>query len=788
MFSKVKRSFLNNDPKHKHAYALLSVITDKIREQGGDENNNASYFAMLMNYLNEFVSEKTKTDDNKDMEMLAGVILLLSETVPKVPGDVLSKHGKNCIEKLTLALKMLNECPGLGSAVSQRCILSLGCLLRENFEVYQTTTEAILEVAFNGNPKSRRIACNACYQCIGRHRGLKDNEPHPLSRLVVKKCIEHIKSVGLTHKCVAAFNVLRAIFLRIHSEDMQTVLELIITVITDSTIDLFVKKDVLVQTYKMFNGKPKNISNPVHELFLAAVIDPMKIPSIEDESMIVPWLAMMVESWTAFYENDVTAALTHLQNLLKNLQRALLSKNKRVAILAAEAMRHNILHECLLRNPPKEENLMLLVNIFKVQAEILGVQYNSIWDQSLIIIAKWFHLCEVTNSEPLWQVCQIILPTLETFRNNSDFGYKSQLESCFGKIIAALGPTKFLSAFPLKIDGTENKLTEQNLERSWILPTMKTMLSRNVDLSLFFTYFRPLSVKFFQRANAAQDAGQKSMFFTLFHQIWELLPSFAKRATDLNVNFTKANASDLYDILNRKQLAPQWKPVILALKYFFEKEPAYMSFYGKRYIKKLFNLHLTLYEEQNPSMKNVNRGDLQNCNLDAIEIISSTIEKQALYENFKECLAIAEKSGTQDVKARVFDIVIRLSGQLELNVKQEIYHNLISVWLANSDISSKLKKKVYLCLEKMIEKDDGFRVWFENVKLEELNKSLSTCENSSKKPRLGIICCLIEKTDDIKKYLQLVPELILSYNETNKETRERARKAVQSMERCLIFY
>ena len=212
MFSKVKRSFLNNDPKHKHAYALLSVITDKIREQGGDENNNASYFAMLMNYLNEFVSEKTKTDDNKDMEMLAGVILLLSETVPKVPGDVLSKHGKNCIEKLTLALKMLNECPGLGSAVSQRCILSLGCLLRENFEVYQTTTEAILEVAFNGNPKSRRIACNACYQCIGRHRGLKDNEPHPLSRLVVKKCIEHIKSVGLTHKCVAAFNVLRAIF------------------------------------------------------------------------------------------------------------------------------------------------------------------------------------------------------------------------------------------------------------------------------------------------------------------------------------------------------------------------------------------------------------------------------------------------------------------------------------------------------------------------------------------------------------------------------------------------
>merc|ERR1719384_670597 len=81
----------------------------------------------------------------------------------------------------------------------------------------------------------------------------------------------------------------------------------------------------------------------------------------------------------------------------------------------------------------------------------------------------------------------------------------------------------------------------------------------------------------------------------------------------------------------------------------------------------------------------------------------------------------------------------------------------------------------------MVKSDNSFVEQNEERILQELGANLANCNTGAKKPRMKVINCLLIQTKNIEKYYNFLPELVLSYSETNKTVSEDAKIAVKSI-------
>merc|ERR1711890_171159 len=111
--------------------------------------------------------------------------------------------------------------------------------------------------------------------------------------------------------------------------------------------------------------------------------------------------------------------------------------------------------------------------------------------------------------------------------------------------------------------------------------------------------------------------------------------------------------------------------------------------------------------------------------------------------------------------------------------KIQVYENLLSVWIANENVDI-IKKKTYKALEVLITGDGEFLNKMEDNICKEFFGNFTNCNSSSKKIRLEILLNLIKNTSNIEKYFNFIPEIIASYNEVNKDARDKAKTAIQA--------
>ena len=412
--------------------------------------------------------------------------------------------------------------------------------------------------------------------------------------------------------------------------------------------------------------------------------------------------------------------------------------------------------------------------------ESLSYKFSHIWNQSLNILGKFFQLIQVlekSQGEKLWTVVQVTLPRLEAFKKNPDFLFQKDLENCFDKCIASVGPQNFLKAFPLNISPNQDFSKPDALDRSWILPALKRAMFKHVELPFFFEYFKPLSISFWKRASTEKNETTKSVLATLFTQMWDLLPVFAKFSEVNEVLFPKKYAGDLFNMLEKSELTNQWKPVCLCLARLVKTNPEYMKFFASRYIKKLLNNFILLDTD---NLTTVNRSDLEKSILDCIEELNLLLTDSEKVTNFEQALQISQSSDNQ-AQVRLCDIIIRLSGALPLVNKQDTYNKLISVWMQSEDVDVSIRKKAYRALEEMCKSDKTFVEQNEETIIQELGGNLANCSTGAKKPRMKVINVLLAQTKCIDKYFAFLPELVLSFSETNKTVRDDAKLAVKSI-------
>ena len=362
-FVKIQRAFESGNSKHKHAFALFSAITDKIRLDGGDENNNTAYYGLLINQLKEY-SEKSNLE-NEDLQLLAGVVYLTNMTVPHVPEAILQTNSEIAVNAMVKVIRILDNCPGLGNSTTIRGLNALAIMVRPCKTLHKEALELLLEFSFKASPKIRHAGANGLWQSVSCSKSLNETESHPFSKIAVQACISFMKNKGISKESLPAFAVLKSVFRRLDSDDMKTVLEIIISFITNTSADTKLKSHCLAQTYLIFKLRPKNIPSELHGLFLCSLTNDKNLPNIDDREMITKWLALTVECFTSLYFNEKQAAISHAGTVVKGCMSAMVSNNAGISKFGAETIRHNLLHICLISDPPEDCNELQKIDKFE---------------------------------------------------------------------------------------------------------------------------------------------------------------------------------------------------------------------------------------------------------------------------------------------------------------------------------------------------------------------------------------------------------------------------------------
>ena len=364
-FVKIQQAFEKGNSKHKHAFALFSAITDKIRADGGDENNNTAYYSLLINQLKDYSDKivNVETAENDDLQLLAGVVYLVNMTVQHVPEPVLQQNSEVAVNAMVKVIKILDACPGLGNSTTVRGLNSLAIMVRPSKTLHKNALDLLLEFSFRSSPKIRQAGANGLWQAVSCAKSLTESESHPFSKIAVQTCVNFMKSRGVTKDSLPAFAVLKAVFRRLDADDMKLVFEIIVSFITNTSADTKLKSHCLAQTYLIFKLRPKNIPSELHGLFLCALTNDKNLPNIDDKEMITRWLALTVECFTSLYFANKEAALSHSSTVIKGCMSAMVSNNPQISKFGAETIRYNLLQNCLIGSPP--DDCQVLQNVRK---------------------------------------------------------------------------------------------------------------------------------------------------------------------------------------------------------------------------------------------------------------------------------------------------------------------------------------------------------------------------------------------------------------------------------------
>ena len=816
-FVKLQAAFSSNNKRHIHAYALFSAITDNIRNLGGDENNNAYYLQQLIDLLKKYSDsiEAAKMNNNNsenpdEYQYLAGGIYLLNLTLTSlIAPDTNNTSSINLIKikavdlsKILInILKLFNDCDGMGLKPLLRTVNCLAIVNKYNLQV--DAIKYLTDLALKSNKaKIRKSICVALYQGVGKNQQA-ENENQALVkdavRFVTENCVAMINANGTTKASLAAFQALKAIFNKIDGNSIKTILEIFLSFVLANNADPDVKLICMSQVYNIFKNQPKNVSAEYFKIFLEQLVKKENLPSIDDQKLVTGWVAMTTEVFVVFYSQYKDESLEFLNPLVNQCVSIMVSQSPNISKFGAQVVRHNIIYCCLLSNAPSAANprtIEVLNEMFKTVAQTLTQSYRHIWNQTLIIISKFFQIYKAMGSnDNLWKILKNYLPVLEQFYNSPNFAYPFELNRCFENIISNVGPRKFLEEFPLKLTGKESldvyKNNSENsvnspLYRSWLFPVMKKAIAFNADLNFFFEYFKPISITLYKRMDKDMNLTNtmKTVFNNLFLQIWELFPAFCKRTNDLsehNNNFSKDHASQIYQILELKNLNRIWKSVISGLHMLAKHKDSgnFGKTFAPRFSKKLLNIYMEL-DQMGPILE-CNKQELAKILLDTIQGFANVVDRNVLAGQFQTCMQIIsdpKHANNLELQANILDIVIRLSSSLPLEIKEQVYAERISVWISNEEIDATIQKKAYRCLEAMIDSDE-FLIKHEDDLIKEFTKNFGNCNSGSKKSRLKILYSMISKTKTINSYGPFIPEIVVSYNEKNKEAREFAKKLIK---------
>ncbi|KAG7200816.1 hypothetical protein KM043_003187 [Ampulex compressa] len=773
-FSKFLQHFQSTSLLHKEMLAVLSAVTEVIKQNGGVESST-EYFAALMSTLEAIESDAS----------VAATLSLLGiglKTVPnsvlnvqfgaasKVFFQILSKHAeseeflilRHCIHCLCLLLRAQEAAAWLSSSTLQ-------------------VLDAILSFTTHSKPRVRKAAQHGvCAILKGSHIMRGENPPayHPAAPQVAKHCVAQLQAAGKpgsTTSILHTLILLKDIMHQLPKSYVKTICEGLLKIMGFKKV---LETSCCLQTlHGLFVSRPSETTLPAQRnaQIITALYNYQPPPT--DSQPTLAWLAVMQEAHCNLAQKSVDICAAILPRMIGKCMELWLSDRPEVISGASHTMKI-LLQDCLGLLCSNEELMetkysTTLDQIILLIHKALGYQYLEAWYHVLHLIALLFQITSKSKNPRLLDV----LKTLAELRDSYNFAYNSDAEYAIGAAIKSMGPELVLRTIPIKEE--ENRL---NLKRSWLIPLLKDCITTG-SIFFFMDSLLPIATMCKERIAVGGAAGKTFEFLVM--QIWAVLPSICNDALDVKSSF-KTIAKILGTIIAEQKelrssvMSALRKLVLRAVEKDDKGDIAELARFSRNYLPLLLNLYVTKPNGTDEEGQRL-------AAFDTMKIYLTITNQNLANELFDRAFDRLVNLDTDDfIMESACDILRVLMGYTDLARLKTLYDVCVPYLKDNS--KGKKQKKAYRFLEDLCASDKEVCKEFVSQFRRDIQKLLVSSATSviktSRRPRLKCLTHLVNCHPQLEKtkFLEaVVPEAVLCVKDTNAGCRASAYQLLNTI-------
>ncbi|XP_043521019.1 LOW QUALITY PROTEIN: RRP12-like protein [Frieseomelitta varia] len=770
-FSRFLNHFQSNSLLHKEMLAVLSAVTEIIKQNGGNETST-EYFAAMMSTLEAIESNMS----------IAATLSLLGMGLKTVPKNVLNiQFGAASKIFLDILIKYVSSEEYL---ILRHCIHCLSVLLRaqEAAAWCDSSTMQILDVILSfiihHKPKLRKSAQHGIIAILNGSDIMKSENPppyHPATPYIAKFCIgllqPNSESNGITN-VLHILTLLKDIFHHLPKVHVKT--------ISESLLKLMTMKNVLItscclQTFHgLFVSRPSEAILPAQRN--GQMISALYVyqPPATDVQPTLAWLIVMQEAHLNIAHNSLNLCAVLLPRMFETCIKYWLSDKSEIISGTSHTIKI-LLQECVGKLCETEQTIKTykdaIGQITLIMREALHYRYLEAWYYIFHLIALLFEIIGKTKNPQLIE----IIKSLAVLRDSYNFTSKNDAEHAIGAAIKVLGPETILNIIPLK---TSNNTI--NLKRSWLLPLLKNCVLGG-SLTFFMQTLLPIAT--LCEKKSLEPVGGKTYEF-LVCQIWAILPSICNNATDVKDNFkniARLLGTKFSDKSLRMSILHALRRLVTrAVENNKEEDIRELARFAKNYLPLFLSLYTT---KPNGTDEEGQRSSTYN----TIKIYLTIANKELVHELFDRALSRLTEPDVDDfLNESIHDIIRLLIEHTDIDKIKEYYDISVSCLKENSKL--KEQKKIYRFLEEICGSEKETCKAFVAQYRREIQKLLISSATEVAKPSRGSrLRCLIhlvkihpqlEKT----KFLQaIVPEAVIYLKDLNAHCRKSAYELLNTI-------
>ncbi|XP_017799417.1 PREDICTED: RRP12-like protein [Habropoda laboriosa] len=764
-FSRFLNHFQSNSLLHKEMLAVLSAVTEVIKQNGGNESST-EYFAALMSTL-EAIESGTS---------VAATLSLLGMGLKTVPKNVLNVQFAAASK---IFLDILAKHATLDDyLILRHCIHCLSLLLRaqeaaawSNSSTVQIL-DAVLTFIIHAKAKVRKSAQHGIVAILKGSEIMKGDDPpqhHPAAPHIAKYCSSHLQLDSEPGGITSALHILTLLKDIIHLLPRPNV-----KIICESLLNIMTLKNMLITScclqtlHGLFVSRPLETTLPGlrNGQLITALYDFQPPPT--DAQPTLAWLTVMQEAHLNLSNISMNMCASMLPKIFGKCMELWLS-DKSTVISGSSHTIKTLLQDCVSKMCEDEEAIRKyrtqIDQIIYMMHKHLNIQCLEALYHILHLIALLFQITGKSRSPKLVD----ILKTLADLRDSYNFASKNDAEYAIGAAIRVMGPETVLTFIPLKL--SDDVI---NLQRTWLLPLLKDCIMGG-SLTFFIEILLPLAE--LCEKKASEPIGGKTYEF-LVCQIWAILPSICDNAKDVKDNF-KHIAKLLGTTFSEKKdlrlsiMSALRKLVRKAVEDDKMQDIIELSRFAKNYLPLCLNLYTT-----KPSGT-----DEEGQRLSAFETIKTYLlitNKDLVHELFDRALLRLQEPNTDDFfKESVHDIIRLLIEYTDSDRLQTFYDMCLPALKESSKF--KEQKKAYRFLEDACGSDKETCKAFVAQHRREIQKLIVSTATEvakpSRGPRLRCIIHLIKSHPQLEKskFLEfIVPEAVIYLKDLNARCRATA--------------
>lgn len=770
-FTKFLSHFQSSSILHKEMLAVLSAVTEIIKQNGGNETST-EYFAALMSTL-ETVEDETS---------VAATLSLLGMGLKTVPKNVLNLQFSNTSQVLLQLLTRYVDTENF--LILRHCIGCLSVLLRAQEAATWTnssTTQVLsilLSFTTHPKPKVRKAAQHAICAILKASEIMKVENPpvyHPAAGQVANYYISHLNAVcepGGVTTILHILALLKDILHQLPKTQVKTICQELLRIMTLKNV--LITSCCLQTFHGLFVSRPSEATLPSERnaQIISALYDYQ--PPASDAQPTLAWLTVMEQAHCNLALNSLNLSSANIPYMLEKCMELWLSDKTEVISGTSHTIKM-ILQDCVAPLCENKERIRkynsTLRQIISLMHKALSYRYLEAWHYVFHLVALLF---QVTGKSELPELVDVVR-SLGELRDSHNFACNSDVEYAIGAAIRVMGPRVVLNVLPLQVNSETI-----NLQRGWLIPLLKDCITRG-SISFFIDVLLPIARLCEKKTKGFAD---KTYEF-LKPQIWSILPSICNDAEDVKDNFKNIAKILGMMISDQKDLK---LPAMASLRRLIARatqcdnadDIAELGRFAKNYLPILFNLYTTkptgtdeeghrlaAYDTIRTYLP-ITSGDLAN------ELFDRSLER------------LDEPDRDKYFKESVYDLLRALIGHTNADKLKTFYDRCVPL-LKDSD-KQKEQKKAYKFLEEICGSDKQVCEQFlrnHRIAIQKtLMSSATNVVNTSRAARLKCLMHLVQKHPQLEKtkFLQaIVPEAVLSVKDINERCRNSAYQLLSTI-------